>query len=120
VPSFDAGEVPRRSTSSLDDTVPALLGLLGAFVVLVVIGLARAVSEYGGAGFTAWCKLLLGPTAFALACIIFLPGDPRQRGIRALFPADQSLRVIFIAVAIVTGTALIAAATLGVGWLVSR
>ncbi len=100
--------------------MPALLGVLGAFVVLVVIGLARAVSEYGGAGFTAWCKLLFGPAAIALACIIFLPGDFRERGIRVLFPSDRSLRVILIAVAIVTGAALVAAATLGVGWIVSK
>jgi hypothetical protein len=100
--------------------MPALLGLLGAFVILVVVGLARALSEYGSAGLVAWCKLLLGPAAFAVACIIFLPGNSGERGLRVLFPSDRALHVIFVAVAIVTATALIAAATLGVGWIVSK
>jgi hypothetical protein len=85
-----------------------------------VIGLARAFSEFGSAGLIAWCKLLLGPAAIAVACIIFLPGTPQERGLRALFPSNGALRVIFIGVAIVTAVGLVAAATLGVGWVVAK
>jgi hypothetical protein len=99
---------------------PAVLGLLGAFVVLVVIGFARALAEYGSAGLIAWCKLLLGPVAFAIWCIVILPGDPKERGLRMLFPSGSSLRVIFIGAAVVTAAALVSAATLGVGWIVSK
>jgi hypothetical protein len=99
---------------------PALLGLLGAFVILVVVGFARALTEYGSAGLVAWCKLLLGPFVIAIWCIVILPGDPKEHGLRVLFPSGGTLRVIFIGVAVVTAAALISAATLGVGWIVSK
>jgi hypothetical protein len=99
---------------------PALLGLAGGCVILVVVGFARALAEYGSAGLVAWCKLLLGPIGFAIWLIVILPGEPQARGLRVLFPSGRALRVISIGVAVITAAALISAATLGVGWIVSR
>jgi hypothetical protein len=99
---------------------PALLGLSGAFVILVVVGFARALAEFGSDGLVAWCKLLLGPVAFGIWCTVILPGNPKDRGFRVLFPSGSALRAIFIGVAVLTAAALISAATFGVGWIVAK
>jgi ABC-type uncharacterized transport system permease subunit len=100
--------------------MPAFLGILGAVVVLAIIGLVRALSEFGHAGLVAWAKLFVAPTVFAIACVAYLPGNPKDRGVRSLFLSDRALRLLFIGVAILTACASIFSAIMGVGWMVAK
>jgi hypothetical protein len=77
VPSFDAGEVPRRSTSSLDDAVKAALHIVGAILLSVPIlfavgGLLDVTGLVPGWGFWHGPFLIAWPICVLLAFAVLL------------------------------------------------
>jgi hypothetical protein len=100
--------------------MPALIGLLGAVIVLAVVGLMRAVSEYGHAGLIGWGKLMLSPMAILVVAVVLNPYRSKGNILRSMFPSDRALRILLIVVGIVTGVAAISSATFGIGWIVTK
>ena len=90
--------------------VPAFLGA-GA-LILGVIGLMRAVAQFGTPGAIAFAKLILGPAAGVL--LLFVLSAGRYTG------EIPRLRTILIGVAVLTGMACALSALFGVAWLVTK
>ena len=89
---------------------PVLLG--AAALILGVIGLMRAVAEFGTPGAIAFAKLILGPAGAVL--LLFVLGAGRYTG------EIPRLRTVVISVAVLTGIACVLSALFGVAWLVTK
>ena len=83
-----------------------------AALILGVIGLTRAVAQFGTPGVIAFAKLVLAPAAAVL--LLFVLGAGRYTG------EIPRLRNVLIGVAVLTGVACALSALFGVGWLVTK
>ena len=90
--------------------LPVFLG--SAALILGIIGLVRAVAEFGTPGVVAFAKLILGPAAAVF--LLFVLGAGRYTG------EIPRLRTVLIGVAVLTGLACALSALFGVAWLVTK
>jgi hypothetical protein len=90
------------------------VSLAAVALILGVIGLVRAVVEFGTPGAIAFAKLILGPAVVVFLFFVLSAG--RRTGD---FPG-QALKFILIGVAVLTGMACAASALCGVAWLVTK
>jgi hypothetical protein len=96
------------------------MGLMGATLLLSIVGLARAIAQYGEAGLIAYIKLLAGPSVVLIVAIYLSPGLFRNGNLGGLLPSDVNLKRASIAILSITIILLVASSILGVGWLVRR
>ena len=89
---------------------PVLLG--AAALILGVIGLMRAVAQFGTPGAIAFAKLILGPAGVVF--LLFVLGAGRYTG------EIPRLRTVVISIAVLTGIACALSALFGVAWLVTK
>jgi hypothetical protein len=96
-----------------------LVGLVWAALVLGVVGLIRAVAEFGMPGLLGFAKLTLAPAAIILLFVFWGAGGYRG-GAGPFFPSKSAWRKLLVATAILTGIAFALSGALGVGWLVKQ
>jgi hypothetical protein len=100
--------------------MPVVLGFLAAAAILGVVGLIRAVSEYGVPGLMAFLKLAAAPAALVAGFAIFVVPRYPGEGWKAYFPTGGVLKAFAILAIALTGIAFGISASLGVGWLVGK
>ncbi|HEV2287036.1 MAG TPA: hypothetical protein VGR80_13400 [Steroidobacteraceae bacterium] len=83
-----------------------------AALILGVIGLVRAMAQFGAPGLVAFAKLTLAPAVAVL--LLFVLGAGRYTGELPRF------RNVVTGVAVLTGIACAVSALLGVAWLVTK
>jgi hypothetical protein len=97
-----------------------VVGLGVAALILGVIGLARAVVEFGIPGLVAFAKLVLAPAALVVGYFLLYPNLFEGNFPRSILPSSHALRVILFILAALAGVTFAFSAAFGVAWLVAK
>jgi hypothetical protein len=97
---------------------PIVAGLSGACILLGIVGLFRAVAEFGHAGFVAFLWVLFWPVAL-VATAIFISPHFNNGLLSELLPSKSSFKRLAYAVAIAGVLGAAYTGLFGIGWLVN-